>query len=69
MTAEMYFRTDIKASETKAFSEISVKKSYKTPDGQLAFITDCMTLEAAEELKEKIEAEGKKVFSVIPVLG
>lgn len=69
MTAEMYFRTDIKASETKAFSEISVKKSYKTPDGQLAFITDCMTLESAEELKEKIEAEGKKVFSVIPVLG
>lgn len=69
MTAEMYFRTDVKSAETKAFSEISVKKSYKNNDGELAFITDCMTLESAEELKEKIEADGGKVFSVIPVLG
>lgn len=67
MTARIYFRVS-GTENVKAVSDINIEKSYTGNNDEAAFITEQMTMEDAEVIKEKIEAEGGKVISVIPVL-
>lgn len=65
MTSKMYFRV---SADNSVVSDIDKEKTYTNANNEQAFITENMTLEDAEVLKEKIEAEGVKVLAVIPVL-
>ncbi len=60
MTSKMYFRV---SADTNVENENCVEA-----DNEKAFITSEMTLEEAEVLKEKLEADGGKVLAFIPVL-
>ena len=40
-----------------------------TENNQTAFVTDAMTIKSAEEVSDKLSANGGKVVSLIPVLG
>ncbi len=59
MKSKMYFRV---SADTDTSYEVVKNGDEKS------FVTDEMTIEESEVLKEKLEANGGKVFAVIPVL-
>lgn len=64
MSAKIYFR--VSAAD---ISGIEIENSYTNENNETAFITkNSITLEEAEVIKEKIEADGGKVLALIPVL-
>ena len=63
MPAKMYFR--ISGSKAEG---IEKENSYVNDNKELVFITSEMTMEDAEVIKEKIEADGGKVMALIPIL-
>ncbi|MGN0606882.1 MAG: homoserine dehydrogenase [Oscillospiraceae bacterium] len=63
MPAKMYFR--ISGSKAEG---IEKENSYVNDNKELVFITSEMTIEDAEVIKEKIEADGGKVMALIPIL-
>jgi hypothetical protein len=64
MSAKIYFRVS-----SADIRDIETESEYTNSKNETAFITkNEMTLEDAEVIKEKIEADGGKVLALMPVL-
>lgn len=68
LEAKMYFRAD--SADKSEIAAIAGNVEIVCEDGgQTAFVTEKITLDNAEEIKSKLEANGIKIISVLPVLG
>ncbi len=68
LTAQMYFRVEGVNSDEIA-KVAGNAEIICTENNQTAFVTDAMTIKSAEEVSDKLSANGGKVVSLIPVLG